>query len=367
MPPPSPLRPPSRSRRRTSRGSRSLPGSGTAGVPGRCKRGLRFSPRSSSSREARTFDGRAPRDCPVSGGSRGLESPRNSCAPRPRSRRRSGRCPASRRKMPLPAPRGAAAAGEAAATGEAAPSPAAGEPPASAAEAAPAGPPAASPEGPPAARSSRQERKHDEEEQEEGEWNGAPRETRTAVSSRSLVHRGPRAFVLPLRRGDHRVHAGFDPARVIVCAEPRHDLPLNDPVRDGVGKYALEAVSDLDAQFPVVYEDEERGPVVLFRLADAPFLEGADGEILDREVLRELAVDPHDDLVRRVPLELLELPGERVHALGPENSSVVGDVLRRLRRELLLEGALRDRTSRGDDREENGQRDRPERRPAGQF
>src|SRR5512143_1648441 len=230
-----------------------------------------------------------------------------------------------------PAAGGAAAAGRAAAAREATPSASGPASPASrpssaaeATEAAAARPPAASAECPPQAPIAAREHREDHEDEEEEERAGAPLNREARASPRSFVHCRAGPLVLALRRRDHRVDARLDSSRIVVSAESRDDLVFDDALRRDVRQHALETVSHLDPQLAVIDEHEQNGAVVLLRLSDPPLLVRADGEVLEDEVLRDLPVDPHEQLVRRVTLELLELAVQRFGAIRGKHAGAVG-------------------------------------------
>ena len=158
--------------------------------------------------------------------------------------------------------------------------------------------------------------------------------------------------------GCHQGHGpGVDAARIVAGAESRQDLVLDDPLGGDVGDGALEAVADLDADLAVLREHEQDRAVVGLLLARAPLLRGTDGEVLERESLGHPTIDPDEDLVGGVPLELGELFVERLGAAGTEDVGAVGDEPRRFLRKLRFDV----RRARGN--RERGGRDREKQRP----
>src|SRR5262249_2120311 len=110
-----------------------------------------------------------------------------------------------------------------------------------------------------------------------------------------------------------------------------------DAVGDGVGHRAFETVTDLDSRLAILGEDEENDAVVLPRLSNPPFTEGLNRELLQSEILRHAPIDPDDELVGGVLLELLERRVQTLGAVGRQSPDLVGDVARRLwRKEILL-------------------------------
>src|SRR5262245_2376532 len=144
------------------------------------------------------------------------------------------------------------------------------------------------------------------------------------------------SLVLAAGGGHERVDARLDPARVVVLAKPRNDLVVDDPFRGHVGDGPLEAVPDLDPDFPVLREDEEDGAVVGLLLTRPPLLRGADGEVLESEPLRDASIDPDEDLIRGVALELSELLVQSLGDARAEDVRPIGDVSGRLFRNLFV-------------------------------
>src|SRR5207253_8045333 len=82
------------------------------------------------------------------------------------------------------------------------------------------------------------------------------------------------------------INARADAAVEIPLLEARHDVVLDDALRDGVRQDALEAVADLDLQLAVVLGDDEQHAVVDAFAAQLPRLVDAHGVLLDRLGLR---------------------------------------------------------------------------------
>ncbi len=103
---------------------------------------------------------------------------------------------------------------------------------------------------------------------------------------------------------------------------------------DRVGQGALESIAQLDAHLAVLHEHEQHRAVVLAGLSDAPLTSSRDGELFERRVFGKLRRDPDDDLIGGLALELLETGVERLGPIGGEHAREIGDVPRRLRRDL---------------------------------
>ena len=172
---------------------------------------------------------------------------------------------------------------------------------------------------------------------EEDRQRQARAELLALASLTSLVHGRARSPCTRPCRGHHRARLppstppGSRPSRNRGTISPSM---IRCAVASGID--ALEAVAHLDADLPVLREDEEDRAVVLLLLARAPLLGGADGEVLEREALGNLPVDPDEDLVGGVPLELLEPRVQRLGLARAEDAGAVGDVPRGLRRDLLV-------------------------------
>src|SRR5262249_55271266 len=147
----------------------------------------------------------------------------------------------------------------------------------------------------------------------------ARRTARAALPGGPLGGRRAGSLVLSLDGGHDRGCSRFDASRKVARSKPRQDLLFLDSARRDVGQDSFEPVADLDAHFLVFDEHEEDDPVVFTLLSDTPFLRRADGEILEREPIENATVYPDEDLIVRLPLELLEPGVQRLGAIRREH------------------------------------------------
>src|SRR5690349_6550403 len=84
----------------------------------------------------------------------------------------------------------------------------------------------------------------------------------------------------------HHAHDAIGPradaAVEVALLEARHDVVLDDPLSDRVGKDALEAVADFYMELAVVLGDDEEDAVVDALAAELPGLEHPHRVLLDR-------------------------------------------------------------------------------------
>ncbi len=148
-----------------------------------------------------------------------------------------------------------------------------------------------------------QQRRNKRREQQD-EWQYAP-----AVRPRRFTGLGRRQR-LSVDQPDQRIDARVDPERVLLLVEPRHDLLADDPLRECVGNRAFEPVPDLDAEFAIVFRDNEHDAVVDPPASDLPCLGYAQGILFDR-FGRSRRHEQHRDLRTLASLERSELLLER--------------------------------------------------------
>src|SRR5262249_17490883 len=116
--------------------------------------------------------------------------------------------------------------------------------------------------------------------------------------------------LLSINQANHLVDAVGNAAGEIAALEFRRDHLVDDPLGGNVGKHALEAVADLDAQAAVVLGDHQQRTVIDLLAADLPRFGDTKRKRLDR-----LAVggrhDQHRDLAALAPLQI----GQRLRQL----------------------------------------------------
>ncbi len=152
---------------------------------------------------------------------------------------------------------------------------------------------------------------------------------------RPVRDRPPRAFVLPLRRGDHGIDARAQPASIIALLEIRRHLVIEDAVASDVRQRALKAVAGLDAHLVILHENEEDRAVVHILLSHAPRLEDSVAVVVQPVGRLHFRINRHHDLVRGLPLEVRELRVESLRRLLIDDVRVIVEILRRLRRHVV--------------------------------
>ena len=154
----------------------------------------------------------------------------------------------------------------------------------------------------------------DAEPEEQRQGRGAamlPAAPAPALRPGALGRRGSLLGLLQrrLELGDDRVAAGEDPARIVIGAEARQNLFLDDLVRQRVGHDRLQPVADLDPHPLLVGRDQQDDAIVRALLADVPGPAELIAIILDRHVL-QAGDRRHDQLPRGGALQRLQLLGE---------------------------------------------------------
>ncbi|MGY4598431.1 hypothetical protein ACVWXL_006177 [Bradyrhizobium sp. GM22.5] len=129
---------------------------------------------------------------------------------------------------------------------------------------------------------------------------------------------------------DHAVDARRDAAGEIAAPEFRRDGFIDDAPRRDVGERALEAVTDLDAQMPVVLGHNEDGAVVDLLASDLPGLRDADRELLDGLRVRRRH-DQDGDLAALAHLEVLQLLRQRGDVAAGERAGLIDHAAGQLR------------------------------------
>ena len=158
--------------------------------------------------------------------------------------------------------------------------------------------------------------------------------------------------VRPVPRYSPRVAAmmaatpAVDDPVVVPPVERRGDLVGDYPLRKRVGDCALKAVAHLEVHLVRLGEDEQDGAVVPALDSGVPRLRDPHRVVLYRRVALHRREDRDHDLVRRVALELRELPIERCGRPRADERGVVVEVGLRRRRD-----HLRGARSRGRERE----------------
>lgn len=100
---------------------------------------------------------------------------------------------------------------------------------------------------------------------------------------RSIVVNGRAiAFVLPSRRGNHRMNAVHHAAGEIAVAKSRTDFFIDDPLADRIRQSAFQAVSDLNEHLVRLDENEQDCTVIQPLAADFPLIGDANCVIVDR-------------------------------------------------------------------------------------
>src|SRR5689334_4184130 len=222
--------------------------------------------------------------------------------------------------MPLPAPRGAAAAeapasaAETASATTAAPSSTAAEE-RSGAVIAPT--PACAPQPAAAATAQQRKEKKCQHEKRQNKTNGKA----AAGGGLAPLRFGQR---LALRDFHHRGDPGFYAAGEIAVFETRRDLLVDNAIGDRVRQHASESVADFDAQLAVFRRDDEDRAVIEAFFTDLPLLGDFDAEVLDRLAFKTRDGE-HDDLMTGRVLELLEALIERTRTVARHEAGVVVD------------------------------------------
>ena len=136
--------------------------------------------------------------------------------------------------------------------------------------------------------------------------------------------RGRRRQLLALDHAHYAVHAGADAAVEVALAEARHDVVVDDALRDGVGQHALQAIADLEFQPPIILGDHQQHAVVHPFAAELPRLLDAHRVLLDGLGLRA-GHDEHGELRAFARLELGEGLLERGVLRGVQRAGEVRD------------------------------------------
>lgn len=155
----------------------------------------------------------------------------------------------------------------------------------------------------------------------------------------ALIDGASGALVFASCGGHESGDAGGEAVVEIAGFESGRDLFLDDAIGDGIGDDAFETVSDFNAHFAILDEDEEDEAVVFIFLADAPGAEGLDGEIFEGGVGGEFGKDSHDDLAGGGFFEFLELGVESRGGVGPDEVGIIVEITRRFGR--WCDGRLR--------------------------
>ncbi|KAG0946479.1 hypothetical protein G6F31_014320 [Rhizopus arrhizus] len=133
-------------------------------------------------------------------------------------------------------------------------------------------------------------------------------------------------------------HAGgvSDAASIVTTAEARHQVFLDDPVGDGIGNRALQAVTGLDAYPSVILGHHQQHAVIHALAADLPLVEDARGVL--RDVFRlGGGHDQHLQLAALALLQVSRLLHQRLLLRGIQRAGGIDHrrIQRRNRRQLL--------------------------------
>ena len=106
--------------------------------------------------------------------------------------------------------------------------------------------------------------------------------------------------------GGESANRGLHPAVEVAGPETGRDQTRDDPVRQGVGQGALEAVADLDSNLAFVAGDQQQHAVVNALAAEPPGFGDPDRVVLERVPLQG-ADGEHHHLGPGLPLQRFEL------------------------------------------------------------
>src|SRR5262249_39700636 len=152
-----------------------------------------------------------------------------------------------------------------------------------------------------------------------------PTERRTADVEESETFRLRRSgcgLGLAFEDGDDRGHTVRNALVEIAGLELRRDDVPDDAASRPVAGRALEPVTHLDAQLPVLRCDHEQDAVVLALLSELPRPEDFDGVFLDG-LVADRRHGEHRDLIARGLLMGLERRGDALAGRALENLGVV--------------------------------------------
>ncbi len=137
---------------------------------------------------------------------------------------------------------------------------------------------------------------------------------------------------LPADGSGERVDGGRYRVVGMAGLNPRRHHFVDHTVRDRIGHYGLESVTDFDPHLMILGHDEKGQPVIEPLPAHFPFCEGADGPVLDRRIARR-GGDVHNQLVACGLLVGGQACVQRAHRFRRQKIRGVGDPLGGRRRD----------------------------------